>query len=407
MNKKKIFGFLAIFLFYIIISCKNVSNEGHKIAMKIDSASLMRCENNPNFETIDAEDFETIELPNLNDRIKNIKYIPIESNEPVGEIYQLLVFDEKIYMLDNQTEQIFIFDTNGNKVRIINDKGGGPKEYIGLGTMCISKTDSCLIISDRLAMRLLYYSLDGNFIKKENGIAGCFIESYKDKILNQLDFGQSFSTDINSNFHLISTIKDSVIRKTLPLYPIHKNAVVKKSLTYNSKGDLLCTPLYSDTVYQFINDSVFTQKYVVKRKRSIWSKRMDEFTPQERGSLIANEKYSTLGKPFLETDDFIAYVIDKSLNGLVASCAYYYDKTNKKSFTFSSTANNLKSLPNFLPFPITIYNNYYVGYIPSSSIEFLRELIKLPEFELENEDFREIISSETDWECIVVFYELK
>jgi hypothetical protein len=352
--------------------------------------------------------YDKIDVHEYNDKIKNIKYIGLISDEPIGAFYQLMIFDEKIYILDNIIEKIFIFGTDGKIIRIINSRGRGPQEYIGLGTMCISKTDSCLIVSDRLSMHLLYYSLEGGFLKKERGIANCFIESYDNTIMNQLDFGQSFSEDIDLNFHIVSTLKDSVLKKAFPLYPIQKNAVVEKSLSYNSNGDLLCTPLYSDTVYQIINDSVYVPRYVLQQKKSIWNKKEKSLTVQEKGAFILNEKYTCLGKPFLETDNFITYRIKISGGEvpLVASTNYYYDKSMKKSFYFASEQDP-KSVPNYIPSAETIYNNFFVGYISQYNIESIRNWKKTHEFYIENEELRNLIHSDTDWEGIIVMYELQ
>jgi hypothetical protein len=378
--------------------------------MKVDSAPLMKSANNSDIEIIDAENYEVI-TPSNNNKIKNIRYIPIESEEPIGDIYQLMVFDERIYILDIQTEKIFIFTSGGKKIGIIDDRGGGPQEYIGLGTMCISKEDSCLIVHDRLALNLLYYSLDGNFIKKEKGIAGCFIESYKDKIIYQLAFRQSFSDDINSNFHIVSAVRDSVINKAFPLYPIHKDAIAVKSLSYNSQGTLLCAPLYSDTVYEFVDDSVFARKYIIKQKKSLWNRYEDELSIEKKWSLISNDKYTCLDKPFLETDNFIAYSIKTSVSDAnrishLVSNTYFFDKNNKKSYYFAAEQIS-ESLPDYIPSPKSIYNNYFVGYMPSHTISDVREWIKGHELRFKNESFRELIYSKTDWECVVILYELE
>ena len=404
--KMKKYIFIITFLSFLISCMKGVDK--HAITKKIDSANLMKVVYDNDYEIINSEENEKIDFHKCNEKIKSIKYIGLISDEPISDFYQIIVFDEKIYVLDINTEKIFIFGTNGKIVKVISDKGGGPKEYIGLGTMCISKTDSCLIVSDRLSMRLLYYSIEGNFLKKVKGIASCFIESYGDKIINQLDFGQSFSYDSNLNFHIVSTINDSILNKAFPLYPIHKNTTVYKTLSYNNKGDLLFSPLFSDTVYQILNDSVYAPKYVIKQKKSIWNKKHESLSVGEQLALIKNEQYTCLGKPFLETDYFIAYKIQISGGDVpfFASVDYYYDKTKKKSFYFSGAPDPI-TVPNFIPPVQAIYNNFFVGYISQDNIASIREWKKTHELYIENEEFRNLIESDVDWEGIIVMYELK
>jgi len=399
--------FFIVFLFFLAVSCSKVRNY-REVAIKIDSAFSMMSDCNTDYIIISTEDFDRIEMPEYNDKIKDIKYIGLVSGDPLSTIYQLMVFDEKIYLLDNIIEKVFIFGSDGKIIKIINDKGGGPQEYIGLGTMCVSRIDSCLIVSDRLSMHLLYYSLDGRFIKKERSIASCFIESYGDKIINQLDFAQSFSQDLNSNFHIVSSVADSVHRKAFPLYPIHRNAVVYNSLSYNSMGDLLCTPLFSDTVYQIINDSVYSPKYVIQQKKSLWNKKHEPLTVKEQFDLVRDDNYTCLGKPFLETDNFIAYRIQVSSGDvpLFAFNQYFYDKVKKQSFYFAPEQAP-KTVPNYIPHTGTSYNNYFVGYISQNMIASVREWKKTHELYIENEEFSNLIDSDTDWEAIIVMYELK
>jgi len=396
-----------VFVSSLLISCVK-SHVKNDITKKIDSTSLMTEDYITDYTVINTELLDGIEIDKYNEKIKSIKYIGLVSKEPIGDFYQLMIFNDKIYILDINFKKIFIFNTDGKIVHIIDDKGGGPKEYIGIGTMCISKKDSCLIVSDRLSMHLLYYSLDGNFIRKEKSIASCFIERYGDKIINQLDFGQSFSNNINSNFHIVFSIKDSILKKAFPLCPIQIDAVVEKSLSYNSKGDLLCTPLYSDTVYQIFNDSVYAPKYVFQQRKSLWDKNQESLSVKEKALLIINDKYTCLGKPFLETDNFISYRI-KLFGGnvhYVGSVNYYYDKTKKKSFYFNALQDS-KYLPNFIPSAETIYNNYFVGFIPPYTIENIRAWGKTHELYIENEELRNLINSNIDYEGIIVMYELQ
>lgn len=302
----KNFKLLMLSLIVCSFSCKNNAEKVHEIATQISKASLMKNSFSEDFVTINPDDVKEVGSQEFAKKVKQIRYVGIKSEEPMGEIYQVLAYSNRIFLLDNQSEKIFIYDKNGVYVNKIDSRGNGPKEYVGLGTMCIFGKDSTLVVSDRLANKLLYYTIDGEFIQKVNGIPGCFIESYGDKIISQLDYGQSYSDDPGSNFHLISTIQDSVVKKAFPLYPLHKQSVVTKSLQFNSAGQLLCAPLYSDTVYQFVDDSTYVQKYVIQQKKSLWSKKHLDISIEDKFKMLRDGNYTVLGRPFLETDAFIA-----------------------------------------------------------------------------------------------------
>lgn len=404
MRKKLI---LCCCMVLMMVSCQKKSNEKNEITSKIEATSLMKNSFSEDFVTIKPDDVKEVGSHEFAKKIKQIRYVGIKSEEPMGEIYQMLAYGNRIFLLDNQSEKIFIYDKNGAYVNKIDSRGNGPKEYVGLGTMCISGKDSTLVVSDRLANKLLFYTIDGDFIQKVNGIPGCFIESFGDKIISQLDYGQSYSDDPGSNFHLISTIQDSVVKKAFPLYPIHKQSVVTKSLQFNSAGQLLCAPLYSDTVYQFVDDSTYVQKYVIQQKKSLWSKKHLDISIEDKFKMLRDENYTVLGRPFLETDAFIAYNIQSAEKGgqFFKSSLYFYEKSTKQSFVFAKE--DLKSLPNIIPSPVAIDGNAFVGMLPSMFINNIRDIRTKNKLQIDNVELRYLIDSKTDWEFILVFYELK
>jgi len=126
--KMKKYIFIITFLSFLISCMKGVDK--HAITKKIDSANLMKVVYDNDYEIINSEENEKIDFHKCNEKIKSIKYIGLISDEPISDFYQIIVFDEKIYVLDINTEKIFIFGTNGKIVKVISDKGGGPKEYI-------------------------------------------------------------------------------------------------------------------------------------------------------------------------------------------------------------------------------------------------------------------------------------
>jgi hypothetical protein len=69
----------------------------------------------------------------------------LSNDVPLGESERILIFDEKIYILDNEPK-IVCFEMNG-KVRFkIDSRGPGPKEYANIKDFGI----------DRKTKKLLY-----------------------------------------------------------------------------------------------------------------------------------------------------------------------------------------------------------------------------------------------------------
>jgi hypothetical protein len=369
--------------------------------LQIKQDSLTTVINHENAEILRFEDF--------NAKIKNIHYIPFFSKQPIGSVERLIIYDKYVIVLDAfKSECVFIFDISGNLINVIKNKGGGPKEYHGLSDISIHKEDSHIVLNDRLAPYLLYFTLDGQFVKKTRSTPCFRFEVFGDKIINLLGFAQSFSLDIHENYNVGVSINDSILYKGLPYYPLQVQAVDCRGLWYNHKDELLYQPQLSDSVYQFVNDSTLYVKYVVAQKKDIWEKRNENLSSQEYHTLVKESNYTYLRTPILETEQFLAYRIANGIMGHVASTGFWYDKNTKQSFTFGGYRNP-EHQPNCVPSPMTVWGNYYVGMFLPDVIESFSKLKKMPGFTFGNEELNHILENDIreDLEFILVMYELQ
>jgi hypothetical protein len=277
----------------------------------------------------------------------------------------------------------------------------------------ISAQDDYLVITDRLELRVLYFSLDGEFVKKLPTIFNTTVEIINGKTLTQLNPGQSF--DDNVNYHLVVTIGDSVIRRGFPYYPLQMDAVFSPPLQYNYKGELLFCPYYCDTIYHIINDSVYIAKYMVKHKNSIWEKYNEPINNIDHDNLIQRSDYTSLSKPVLETENFIFYPIQakKKIDEKYYKYdyPYWFNKKTGNSFTFADPKQG-QSIYHFLPSPRAIYGNHYAGIISLEGIEWNKQVIKATDeagiVMYKNRELRDMIMDENpDLEAILVLYEFK
>jgi hypothetical protein len=369
---------------------------------------------NPNVVTIDNEKTETIPYEKLNNMLKDIKYIPLISKEPIGEFRKILVYKEHIYILDAFiAEKIFIFNMKGEIIKIMDYKGGGPEEYRGLMDITISLKDDYLVITDRLEPRILYFSLDGEFVKKTPAIFNTTVEIIDNKVLNQLNPGQSY--DDNTNYHLVVTAGDSIIRKGFPFYPLQMDAIFSPPFRHNYKNELLFCPYYCDTVYKIINDSAYTAKYIIRHKKSIWEKHNEGINNNDYDRLIVYSNYTVLGKPVLETENFVYYSIEAKIQiddkYYRHDYPYWFNKKTGISFSFENPKQG-EPICHFIPPPMAIYGNYYAGIIPLEGIEHNRQVIEVTEkagiFMYKNGELRDMLMNENpDLEAILVLYEFK
>ena len=102
------------------------------------------------------------------DFIADYRYVPLgTTRQPVGNIDQLLVTDDRIIVVDKERAQtVFIFDLNGNPCAEIYRPGRGPQEYNHIDHVTLTPGQKPLLaVLDKMGSKVLFYGLDGKFIR--------------------------------------------------------------------------------------------------------------------------------------------------------------------------------------------------------------------------------------------------
>ena len=406
-HMKKIIVFLILLS---IIGCNNNQTyTSHVSNVDMDSIeSLKRVDTS--YTIIDVDNYKKMPYSELHKFLKNVKYIPLKSKEPIGVIDVIKIHKGRVFILDAfKSESIFIFDlVTGDLIKKIHDKGQGPAEYLGLIDMAILNDQ--IIINDRLFYSTLYYTLDGEFIKKVRSIPNFYIEALNGTIVNQLTFSQTSDFKINNTkCQLVFVSNDSIIRKAFPYYPIQENAVNGKTFWRNSKDELLFSPLLSDTVYQFMNDSSYFVKYVVKQKKSLWGRHSEYLNFNDHSRLVIQEGYTFLGYEFLEADDYVLYPISIKYNEFRRTDIHLYNKKTGLSFRTILEGEEEDGQPftTVIKKAQNVYGNYFVGVFEEYEIDGMKKFIKQDKKNLfQVPELKSILTSDIkDLECILVLYE--
>ena len=101
------------------------------------------------------------------DFIADYRYVPLgTTRQPVGNIDQLLVTDDRIIVVDKERAQtVFIFDLNGNPCAEIYRPGRGPQEYNHIDHVTLTPGEKPqLAILDGRGNKVLFYDLEGRFV---------------------------------------------------------------------------------------------------------------------------------------------------------------------------------------------------------------------------------------------------
>lgn len=95
----------------------------------------------------------------------SVSIIPLETKEEglIGEVTKLIHQNNLIYIADNLSKSIFVFDMSGKLQTKIHAVGNGPGEYVNISYFTVHKNN--MVILDHYACKLLFYDASGKFIR--------------------------------------------------------------------------------------------------------------------------------------------------------------------------------------------------------------------------------------------------
>lgn len=311
---------------------------------------------------IRADNARIIGMDEMLDRVKSIDYIKLDSSEPVGVIDKMIVTNDKIFIMDSfAAQQIFVFDKTGKLLFRIKNKGRGPKEYISIWDMQVDTIRNEILVNDALARSYLYYSTDdGTFLRREKGIANCYLARIDSLSINLQIPGQDFNDD--ENWAILVSDKDSVLYKGFAPTPLQDNNFAVNSFTYDCDGKLLFTPVYSDTVYQFMSVSIVSPKYVIHQKKSIWNLYNQKIPPLEVDKLIKQNNYTRYAGKFLDGESYASFEIAHKWEEYITPRPYFWDKRTDIVFAWDTANVDEDAIVHeIIRQPIAVYGDTFFG----------------------------------------------
>ena len=348
------------------------------------------------YTEIDATDMKALSYTEFIDEfIDDVHFVQLSSDELIGNITKLQIFEDRIYVLDSfSAKKVFIFDRQGKLLKVIDDQGGGPKEYCQLGDMYINEDTRELIIAD-LRGKYVHYNLNGEWLRSTSVIS----ESYYDYPMGQ-DSAFNFMV---YDYSLVLSKGSEVLKKAFPVYPIQRQVAVRDPFAKTGLGELLYIPLCCDTVYQLNRDLTYRAKYFVKLKNSVWKHRDEELSYQEHTDLII-KGCTELGNAIFENEKFFAFTMNERDDNLIKVQACFYNKEKKKTFYLDiekpfDRNQVLKKGMFSIGNPICLYGDYFVtSFIPVPIKENVHLL---------NKEYLKIMNAGTDdTNPALVFYKL-
>lgn len=131
----------------------------------------------------DSKDIATIEIKEYPDARKtlqskdyfdSIKYVIFEETEELTfpSVEELFFVDDMIIVISRRAKSILFFDNNGKYLHKIHKHGRGHGEYLTLANVMIDEKSKQIMVYDTDTRKLLYYNLEGEYLKTVNNFSG-------------------------------------------------------------------------------------------------------------------------------------------------------------------------------------------------------------------------------------------
>jgi len=401
--KKNIIIIIAFALYTFSCSNNSIAVRGFSIPTGLDKATIVPTDS-VNSVIIRAE--KGLESVKASDIIEEVRYIPLEttSESLIGAYTNIIVHNDRIFILDwIISESLFIFDLNGKFLKKLGQKGGGPEEFGQVSGFSISKENNYIILYDNWKRRMMYYDLNGDFLKKTDVLYRQ--SSYFGILPSNLVVTVTGSCDQNMHlgdferFRLIFTDTHGQIKKFGFEFDDNKNLDVEWSYVFYYNGELLYYQQYTHSIYQ-VSDTVIREKYRIEAPNGLQFDigRINDFYTKDEFDAYWNLK-SNLCPYIAETPRHLYFVMNYEKKYVL----FFYDKETLKSIGYKAIVldNDFSGFQNPKLFS---WEDYFIAHVTPEELSALRDR-RQKEGNLFSESVSAMIDNlkEDDNEVLVLF----
>ena len=382
----KLYSFALIFAGLLLYSCGDNSSSN-------STGDLSR------MDRVEIKDQRKSSVDSI---VEKIDYVKLSKTGDVliGQVTDLLFTPDHIIVGDaRQAKAVFIFDRAGNSQAVISRLGRGPQEYQDVSTIFLTPDQQTIGIVDNSMKKLLYFDLQGNFIKKQDLPFSCNgIEYLDDKTMmlasdGWADKSPALESYPNKNDLLFFTdttlqIQSSAIANPFDVNIFNHVAFHKKRFDdriYVGKG-------FGDTIYQVTADEIFP-RYWIDMTAVDGVANFGKDMSSEKVAQIMDSKPTFVGNLYVESDDYALFCVSKM--GYVL-----FNKHTKKTCNINNRS--LTALCLYVLFSEFSHKNQFISVVPA--FRFLTFCPDVPGIELWNE-IKEGLTDEDN--PVLLFYTLK
>ncbi|MBD9112894.1 6-bladed beta-propeller [Bacteroides nordii] len=379
-------GKIWVICCFVLAACHGSKQQNIEV-LRCSNCSGEALETPPSYKVTDIIKLET----NIESFITNIK--------------QMEMNDSLIFIL-NGSENLYVFDRNGNFKNQIGKKGEAPNEYLVLNTFYINAVEQMVVLIDSYKNVLLNYSFDGKYIStismSPNALLNCnntlLMDDNTLMLFNMMGIKESIA------YSLIDMNKKELIGKYFSYAPIMTNNYIysfsRHPIAATENGANIILPL-CDTIYNYSASSrTFEPKYIVETPRKMASKYQIRNDKKQTYSAelydLWEEGYFTGFNGIYETKEKIILTF---LNGIIMGY-FIFDKLDRKGNYYIYEYDDASGEIPFYPVIYT-YDNKFIASVGAEKLLEYKGSIK-------NRIFQDAIKDlkEDDNPCLLI-YELE
>lgn len=287
-NNFKYLVVLCLLIIIILFSCKKETNKSRISETEIENI------------TIDLDNNIQVAYDSLIERVEFIKLETTEDNL-IGQISQVFFIDSLIIVVDSENaKSISVFEINGKFKNTIGEIGNGPEEFVEISNVVIVPNSNLLTVLDRPQKKILYYSLDGTFVKYERQPFMLNYFEFLDsghKAFNTISmFDYAYGRNRGKSLIVTDSTNEIIYGAFDDTYRDDFHYVINRPLRKYGQQVFFSTNL-TDSIYIVQNDKIIPKYYIDIKNNSMPNL-------NDKG-LTTDELYNFMDTRFFYNGDFI------------------------------------------------------------------------------------------------------
>ena len=304
---KNYFSFiLAASIF--LCSCGNHSGSGVIGSINGDLSRMDR---------VEIKEQRTFELDSV---IEKIEYVKLGNTGDVliGKVTHLLFTPDRIVVGDAyMSKAVFVFDREGNPRAVINRLGRGPQEYQNIDDVFLTPDRQAIGIVDNSDEKLLYFDMDGNFLRGQSLPFSCHdIEWIDDRTMMLVANGwNSLSPALDSYpgkedllFFTDTTLRN--IYSSAFINPFDVKIFHTQPLDVKRFDErIYAGKAFGDTIYQVTKESIFPRYWIDMKAIGGDANFGKDMSDEKLRKIISRSHFSN---SYVVTDDYVFFRVTKN-----------------------------------------------------------------------------------------------